>query len=57
MFIAILTYKKSLEEVDGFLQAHREYLAGFAELCAPHRGAIAFFKILEVLYHGVLDVH
>ena len=27
MFIAILTYKKSLEEVDGFLQAHREYLA------------------------------
>ena len=27
MFIAILTYKKPLEDVDRFLQAHREYLA------------------------------
>ena len=27
MFIAILTYKKPLEEVDHFLQAHRDYLA------------------------------
>lgn len=27
MFIAILTYKKPLEEVDKFLQAHRDYLA------------------------------
>lgn len=27
MFIAILTYRKPLEEVDRFLQAHREYLA------------------------------
>lgn len=27
MFIAILTYKKPLKEVDRFLQAHREYLA------------------------------
>lgn len=27
MFIAILTYKKPLEEVDRFLQAHRGYLA------------------------------
>ncbi len=27
MFIAILTYKKPLSEVDKFLQAHREYLA------------------------------
>lgn len=27
MFIAILTYKKPLEEVDRFLQAHRDYLA------------------------------
>ena len=27
MFIAILTYKKQLEEVDRYLQAHREYLA------------------------------
>lgn len=27
MFIAILTYKKPLEEVDCFLQAHRDYLA------------------------------
>lgn len=27
MFIAILTYKKPIEEVDRFLQAHREYLA------------------------------
>ena len=26
MFIAILTYKKPLEEVDRYLQAHREYL-------------------------------
>lgn len=27
MFIVILTYRKPLEEVDRFLQAHREYLA------------------------------
>lgn len=27
MFIAVLTYKKPLEEVDIFLPAHREYLA------------------------------
>lgn len=27
MFIAILTYMKPLEEVDRFLQAHRDYLA------------------------------
>lgn len=27
MFIAILTYKKSLSDVDRFLQAHRDYLA------------------------------
>ena len=27
MFIAILTYNKPLEEVDRFLQAHRDYLA------------------------------
>lgn len=27
MFIAILTYKKSLEEVDCYLQAHRDYLS------------------------------
>ncbi len=27
MFIAILTYKKPLEEVDCFLHAHRDYLA------------------------------
>ena len=27
MFIAILKYKKPLDEVDCFLQAHRDYLA------------------------------
>lgn len=27
MFIAILTYKKPIETVDRFLQAHRDYLA------------------------------
>ncbi len=27
MFIAILTYKKPLVEVDRFLQAHRDFLA------------------------------
>lgn len=27
MFIAILTYKQPLSEVDSFLAAHREYLA------------------------------
>ena len=27
MFIAILTYKKPLSEVDRFLAAHQEYLA------------------------------
>ncbi len=28
MFIAILTYIKPLEEVDRFLQAHRDFLSG-----------------------------
>ena len=28
MFVAILTYKTQLEEVDRHLQAHRDYLAG-----------------------------
>lgn len=27
MFVAILTYKKPLSEVDKYLQAHRDYLA------------------------------
>lgn len=27
MFIAILTYRRALEEVDRFLEAHRDYLA------------------------------
>ena len=27
MFIAILTYKKPLEDIDRYLQAHRDYLA------------------------------
>lgn len=27
MFIVILTYKKPLEDVDRFLQVHRDYLA------------------------------
>ena len=27
MFIAILTYKKTLEDVDRYLHAHRDYLA------------------------------
>ena len=27
MFIAILTYKKPIEKVDRFLQAHRDYLS------------------------------
>ncbi|MDE6048768.1 MAG: YciI family protein [Paramuribaculum sp.] len=27
MFIAVLKYKKTLADVDSFLQAHREYLA------------------------------
>ncbi len=27
MFIAILTYKKPMNEVDKYLQAHRDYLA------------------------------
>ena len=27
MFVVILTYKKPLEEVDKFLQAHRDFLA------------------------------
>ena len=34
MFIAILTYKKPLEEVDSFLKAHREYLADHHRLRA-----------------------
>ena len=34
MFIAILTYKKPLEEVDRFLQAHRAFLS--AHYAAGH---------------------
>lgn len=33
MFIAILTYKKPLIEVDRFLAAHREYLAEHYAAC------------------------
>ncbi len=28
MYVAILTYKQPLSEVDKYLQAHRDYLAG-----------------------------
>ena len=33
MFIAILTYKKPLGEVDRFLAAHRDYLAEYYAAC------------------------
>ena len=39
MFIAILTYKKPLSEVDRFLAAHREYLAE-----TPRIGGVIMIK-------------
>ena len=42
MFIAILTYKKLLSEVDRFLAAHRDYLA-------KHYAAGDFITSLDVV--------
>lgn len=47
MFIAILTYKKPLGEVDRFLAAHREYLA---EHYAP---AISLRRVRRLHASGV----
>lgn len=52
MFIAILTYKKPLSEVDRFLAAHREYLAkhyAAGDFIAsgpqnPHAGGVIMMK-------------
>ena len=52
MFIAILKYKKPLEEVDRFLQAHRDFLArhyAAGNLIAsgprtPRRGGVIMIK-------------
>ena len=57
MFIAILTYKKPLEEVDRFLQAHREYLAehyAAGDFIAsgpqtPRIGGIIMMKAVSIL--------
>ncbi len=55
MFIAILTYKKPLEEVNSFLQAHRDYLAehyGSGEFISsgpqnPRTGGVIIIKAAE----------
>ncbi len=52
MFIAILTYRKPLEEVDRHLQAHRDYLAEHYAAGdfiasgpqAPHIGGVIMIK-------------
>lgn len=53
MFIAILKYKKPLEEVDRFLQAHRDYLAEHYAAGnfissgpqTPHVGGVIMIKV------------
>lgn len=55
MFIAILTYKKPLSEVDRYLQAHRDYLAehyAAGDFIAsgpqnPRRGGVIMIKAAD----------
>lgn len=44
MFIAILAYKKPLEDVDRILQAHREYLAEHYAASLHHKRASLFLE-------------
>ncbi len=60
MFIAILTYKKPLSEVDRFLQAHREYLAehyaaGDFIVSGPQTPRIGGVIMIKTDYRTVVD--
>ena len=60
MFIAILTYKKPLEEVDRFLQAHRDYLAehyaaGDFIASGPQNPRIGGVIMIKADNHGAVD--
>lgn len=60
MFVAIQTYKKPLEEVDRFLQAHRDYLtehyaAGDFIASGPQTPRIGGVIIIKAESRAVVD--
>lgn len=60
VFIAILTYKKPLEEVDRFLQAHRDYLiehyaAGDFIVSGPQTPRVGGVIIIKAESRAVVD--
>ena len=60
MFIAILTYKKTLEEVDRYLQAHRDYLAehyaaGDFIMSGPQTPRVGGVIVMKAENHSVVD--
>lgn len=60
MFVAILTYKKPLEEVDRFLQAHRDYLtehyaAGDFIASGPQTPRVGGVIIIKAESRAVVD--
>ena len=60
MFIAILTYKKPLEEVDRYLQTHRDYLAkhyatGDFIMSGPQTPRVGGVIVMKAENHSVVD--
>ena len=60
MFIAVLTYKKSLEEVDRYLQAHRDYLtehyaAGDFIASGPQTPRVGGVIMIKAENHAAVD--
>ena len=60
MFIVILTYKKSLEEVDRYLQAHRDYLsehyaAGDFIMSGPRTPRVGGVIVMRAENRSVVD--
>ncbi|MDE6536842.1 MAG: YciI family protein [Muribaculaceae bacterium] len=60
MFIAILTYKKPLEEVDRYLQAHRDYLsehyaAGDFIMSGPQTPRVGGVIVMRAENRSVVD--
>ena len=60
MFIAILTYKKPLEEVDRYLQAHRDYLsehyaAGDFIMSGPQTPRVGGVIVMRAEKRSVVD--
>lgn len=60
MFIAILTYKKPLNEVDRFLSAHREYLskhyaAGDFIASGPQTPRVGGVIMMKATDHAAVD--